>query len=62
MPLAGSWPRGFALTRFNHDHDDDDDDHDHDHDHEDDHDDHDKINVEGVWRQPPTRKGTRFNC
>ena len=25
MPLAGSWPRGFALTRFNQDHDHDDD-------------------------------------
>ena len=24
MPLAGSWPRGFALTRFNQDHDHDD--------------------------------------
>ena len=23
MPLAGSWPRGFALTRFNHHHDPD---------------------------------------
>ena len=40
MPLAGSWPRGFTLTRFNHHHDPDDpDDHDPD-DHDPDNPDH----------------------
>ena len=68
MPLAGTWPRGFALTRFNHDYEHDDvaamaDDvaANADADDNDDVADASQIYLQGILRQPPTRKLTQFN-